>query len=243
MDCDGDVDTVDGVLVLRRFAGMNANAPCLGAYGVDCVGGVDEADVLGMFLFLGGIPPDLPDGCPLIGQELVPTPQPTPLPTPTPTLAATLTPTPAATVTPTPSETSQPSTGSEDIDYCVFAILSYEVLNAPALAGDASCNVPSGTDWDCEFPHQFNDAECFGESSGHYFDCYFYQQNWGYCASDIGPDYQCTNVSGLSDCSPVDLPGPSYVCTISDVITCATDDAAPDFACTREGQAFACAPD
>lgn len=66
-DCDGQVLLGDGMLILRLAADFIADAPCLGAHGVDCTGLIDELDVLALFKYLGDVPSDLPEGCTPIG--------------------------------------------------------------------------------------------------------------------------------------------------------------------------------
>jgi uncharacterized protein YkwD len=239
VNCDGRVNAGDGVLVLRRAAHMAALAPCLEPNGVDCQGAIDTVDALAIFQFIGGLHPNLPAGCPLLGEHILPTATPTPAATPTPT--PTTTPTTASpSVTAAPTPTSPPA--GPGIHHCFLAILSYEVVNAPALAGEATCSVGVGTPYACDFPPQYNDAECAPTSSGGpALDCYVYQQDWAWCDASSGPDYQCSNNdNGTTLCFPIGAAGPEYICAVGDAITCLTEDAAPHFACTREGQAFAC---
>ncbi len=80
MDCNGDVDAVDALRILRHAAGLNPNLPqgCdpIGPADaspkgdMDCNGDVDAVDALRILRHAAGLNPNLPPGCPAIGQPL-----------------------------------------------------------------------------------------------------------------------------------------------------------------------------
>jgi hypothetical protein len=67
-DCDGDVDSVDALFVLRDTAGLPHSAACIARGDVDCDGDRDSVDALAILRYVAGLPP-LPqnDPCPDIG--------------------------------------------------------------------------------------------------------------------------------------------------------------------------------
>lgn len=68
--CDGSIDAVDALQVLRSAAGMTSSAQCLEAAGdVDCDGDRDAVDALKILRHTAGLPADTP-GCTPIGQPL-----------------------------------------------------------------------------------------------------------------------------------------------------------------------------
>lgn len=96
VNCDGAVDAIDALAILRYAAGLSvgqqpgctalgAGNPPLGD--VNCSGAVDAVDALALLRFAAGLPVDLPPGCPPIGPAGTPGPSSTPSPpgTPTPT--------------------------------------------------------------------------------------------------------------------------------------------------------------
>lgn len=97
VDCDGDLDSVDGLKVLRHAAGLDVTqepgCPQLGSgappFGdVDCSGAVDAVDALLILRSVAGLPVTQPPGCGPIGPGGTPgaTPSPAPgSPTPSPT--------------------------------------------------------------------------------------------------------------------------------------------------------------
>ena len=154
MNCDGSVNPIDSLLVLRHDAGLAVNLPpgcdAIGSTGgsaapsssggdskgdMNCDGSVNPIDSLLVLRHDAGLAVNLPPGCDVIGSNVstptpeqtlpdrpsftaVPTatqPPATPTPTPTPTAAAatqtpvTSTPTPTATPTPTPTATPAPT--------------------------------------------------------------------------------------------------------------------------------------
>lgn len=97
VDCDGSVDSVDGLRILRHVAGLDPNLPAgcppltaLSGPGprgdMDCNGTVDSVDSLRILRYTAGLDPGLPGGCGAIGGPVgggSPTPTPTPSPVPT----------------------------------------------------------------------------------------------------------------------------------------------------------------
>lgn len=78
VDCDGDVDTVDALFVLRHVAALPVNLPkgCpeIGTDGppasgnVDCDGDVDTVDALFILRHVAALPVNVPKGCAPIGS-------------------------------------------------------------------------------------------------------------------------------------------------------------------------------
>jgi hypothetical protein len=79
IDCDGDVDAVDALQLLRHVAGLGANqgpdCPEVGApigdtiFGdIDCDGDVDAVDALLILRFIAGLPTNQPNDCQPLGQ-------------------------------------------------------------------------------------------------------------------------------------------------------------------------------
>ncbi len=66
-DCDGEVDAVDALLVLRRAATLQPYAACIGAATVDCDLDTDAVDALFILRHVAALPIGLPEGCPPIG--------------------------------------------------------------------------------------------------------------------------------------------------------------------------------
>ena len=239
VNCDGDVDAIDGMLILFLAADLAANTPCLAAQGVNCTGLVDEFDVLALFRFLANLNPNIPGECPPIG--VVPTPAPTVTPTvsPGPTITGGPTPTAATTVKP------GPTLAPDEIGHCFLALASYDLVNEQPLSGAASCFVDAGANYACYFPGAANSFTCDSSlASMPDQDCYVYQTAWVYCAAvGHGTHYQCNNSQGVSQCLPVEDPAsPIYDCVVDETaVTCLTEAAFPDFHCTRTEQSFACA--
>lgn len=134
VDCDGDVDSVDSLMVLRHVAGLalTQQPPCpdIGTaaaeppavFGdVDCDGDVDSVDALLVLRHVAGLPAGLPADCPPVGPAT-----PTPLPTlpPAPTPPGTATPLP----TPVPALVTLRHTGWH-VDASGMALAAGEVLN------------------------------------------------------------------------------------------------------------------
>lgn len=100
VDCNGSVNSVDGLRILRQVAGLAPNLPAgcppltaLAGPGpradMDCNGTVDSVDSLRILRYTAGLDPGLPGGCGAIGAPVggdgpTPTPTPTAAPTPSP---------------------------------------------------------------------------------------------------------------------------------------------------------------
>lgn len=65
-DCDEDVDSVDGLQVLRRVAGLLAHG-CVFAGNVKCDDALDAVDALAILRYVAALILILPPGCPEIG--------------------------------------------------------------------------------------------------------------------------------------------------------------------------------
>lgn len=66
-DCDVDVDTVDGLMVLRNSAGMTTG-DCIAMGDVDCDDDIDTVDALMLMRHVASLPVNVPSGCVPIGQ-------------------------------------------------------------------------------------------------------------------------------------------------------------------------------
>ncbi len=66
-DCDGDVDSIDALWVLKDTVGLPHSAACIAEGDVDCDGDVDSVDALRILRHVAGLPVNLPPGCPKIG--------------------------------------------------------------------------------------------------------------------------------------------------------------------------------
>jgi subtilisin family serine protease len=67
VDCDFDVDAVDGLLVLRYVAALPLGAGCLGMAFAHCDAAVSSVDALVILRHIVGLPLNLPPGCAIIG--------------------------------------------------------------------------------------------------------------------------------------------------------------------------------
>lgn len=67
VDCDGDVDSVDGLFVLLEVGGIDAGKCVATAADVDCSGATDAVDALKVMRHVAGLPVVLPEGCARIG--------------------------------------------------------------------------------------------------------------------------------------------------------------------------------
>jgi len=68
VDCDGGIDAVDALKVLRGSAGLSNAGGCLAGSGdANCSGAVNAVDALILLRHVAGLPVTLPEGCPLIG--------------------------------------------------------------------------------------------------------------------------------------------------------------------------------
>ena len=138
INCDGRVDAVDAMMILRYGAGMTVSQydPCPGIgapndqdlFGdVDCDDDVDSADSLAVLRFTVGLPVNLTPGCPSVGPT-TPTPRPTPTPHPTPTLPPTP---PGQTPSPVPAELTLRNSGWH-VDSNGFLTIGGEIANESA---------------------------------------------------------------------------------------------------------------
>jgi hypothetical protein len=68
VDCDGGIDSVDALKVLRGAAGLSNAGGCFEGFGdVNCSGDVGAVDALFLLRHVAGLGVALPVGCPLIG--------------------------------------------------------------------------------------------------------------------------------------------------------------------------------
>ena len=68
VNCDGAVNSVDSLMILRSVAGLPVTADCLDAVGdVDCDGDKDSVDALKILRYVAGLPVSQPQGCSVIG--------------------------------------------------------------------------------------------------------------------------------------------------------------------------------
>lgn len=68
VDCNGDVDAIDALFVLRTTAGLASRAACIDLGDVDCDSDIDAVDALGILRFVAQLPAASGDGdCPAIG--------------------------------------------------------------------------------------------------------------------------------------------------------------------------------
>lgn len=208
VDCSGGVDMFDGIEVLKVIGGAAAHAPCITASGPDCTGFLTANDALVLFLYLGGLPVDLPDGCPAIGSITTPTPGPSPTVTPTPT------------ATPTPDGTPGPGAA---MDHCWLAPVVYDITYHWLLDGDYTCTPDNGASYTCNFPSGSNAIECATDTGLDDYSCYVWSDA-GIdvpCASSLttGGDYLCHQGEASIICE-ADT-SPTYICTVEDqLVTC-----------------------
>lgn len=67
-DCDGEVDSVDALMVLRNTAGLPHSAKCIAAGDVDCDQDIDSVDALKILRYVAGLGNPVPPGCGPIGE-------------------------------------------------------------------------------------------------------------------------------------------------------------------------------
>jgi plastocyanin len=68
VDCNGVINSIDALKVLRHSAGLNS-PPCIALGDVDCNGLINSIDALKILRHSAGLPPaPKPSGCPDIGQ-------------------------------------------------------------------------------------------------------------------------------------------------------------------------------
>ena len=64
MNCDGVVNSVDALMILRSVAGLPVTADCLDTAGdVDCDDDKDSVDSLKILRYVAGLPVSQPQGC------------------------------------------------------------------------------------------------------------------------------------------------------------------------------------
>lgn len=236
-DCDGDVDSADGILVLMLAAHLGPTTPCLSFDGVNCQGLIDVTDVLALLAYLGDIRFELPVGCPPLGIIVTLSPSPVPTASPTPTATPTPTPTPPPTsASPVPSVTPV----GESVHHCLLALLSYQ-LDTGQLGGEVRCTPAAGTGYDCYFGNV--NAACMASSNAYPDYACSLTADFADCTPYSGdPEYQCfLNTPGAVECLPTQAGYPTYECGISGgAVTCTSDPPFPDFVCTKQAVDFDC---
>ncbi len=68
VDCDGQIDAVDALLVLRFVAALGPFATCIQAGEVNCDAALDAVDALHILRFVAGLSVSLREGCAPMGQ-------------------------------------------------------------------------------------------------------------------------------------------------------------------------------
>jgi hypothetical protein len=68
-DCDGGIDSVDGLAILLEVVGRD-EVPCRDAADVDCDGELDAVDALLILRFVAGLHTDVAAGCQAVGEIL-----------------------------------------------------------------------------------------------------------------------------------------------------------------------------
>jgi serine protease len=63
VNCDGIIDVVDALWILRHVAGFNPDAECITKANVDCDDDMDVVDALFILRFVANLPISLPPGC------------------------------------------------------------------------------------------------------------------------------------------------------------------------------------
>jgi hypothetical protein len=235
-NCDGHIDSEDGILLLMRAANFDSFAPCLGLQGVNCQGLVDITDVLALLSFLGNIPFELPLGCPPLG--IVVTPVPTASPTPTVTPAPTETPVSTPTLT-SVSGTPTPTPIEKDANHCILALVAYQIDTA-LLDGEAHCTPAFGTSYTCYFGSV--NAVCVSSTNYPDYTCSF-ATDFADCLPYSGNlEYQCfRNSPGAVECLPTELGYLSFDCAVlGGQVTCTSTPADSNFACTKQAVGFDC---
>ncbi|MEX1195456.1 MAG: CAP domain-containing protein [Dehalococcoidia bacterium] len=213
VNCNGTIDLFDGLEVLKAIGGALADAQCLTFEGLDCLGGINAGDALAVFLYLGGVPMDLPAECPPIGAEITPTPGPSESATPTPTV------TPDETSSASPSPTTNPDAA---MDHCWLAPIAYDMTYPWQLDGDYECAPVNGAAYSCNFPSASNAVECTNDTVAHY-SCYVW--------SDPQIDVPCASSLSTDE---------DYLCHRGETAITCTADTSPTYVCTVEGQLVTC---
>ncbi|HSP55450.1 MAG TPA: dockerin type I repeat-containing protein, partial [Dehalococcoidia bacterium] len=71
VSCDGTVNAVDSLQILRSAAGLATSAACLpDAADVNCDGAVNAVDALRILRYVAGLLNEIPDGCAPVGEPL-----------------------------------------------------------------------------------------------------------------------------------------------------------------------------
>jgi len=76
VDCDGDVNSVDALLLLRVSSQQSTDEGCDAGTDNDCNGALDAIDALRVLRHSAGLSVDYRRGCPLIGGNQTPAPSP-----------------------------------------------------------------------------------------------------------------------------------------------------------------------
>lgn len=63
VNCDGSVNAVDALGIIRFFAFADPVADCIGKGYVNCDGLLNLADALVILRYVGGLPLGIPEGC------------------------------------------------------------------------------------------------------------------------------------------------------------------------------------
>ncbi len=66
--CDGTVDAVDALFILREVAGLGPAPDCIARGDVDCDSDLDAVDALRILRYVAGLNPNLPPNCEPIGE-------------------------------------------------------------------------------------------------------------------------------------------------------------------------------
>ena len=73
--CEGTIDTLDALHILRRAADMSNLGLCAAQTGdVNCSGAIDATDALLILRYAAGFTVTTPQGCPRLGQDTIPMP-------------------------------------------------------------------------------------------------------------------------------------------------------------------------
>lgn len=67
VDCNGDIDAIDALFVLRTAAGMASQAACIDLGDVDCDSDIDAVDALRILRFVAHLPAPSAGDCPAVG--------------------------------------------------------------------------------------------------------------------------------------------------------------------------------
>ncbi|HSP55038.1 MAG TPA: hypothetical protein VLS25_05565, partial [Dehalococcoidia bacterium] len=67
-DCNGRVDSVDALRVLRHVASLPPDPACIDAGNVKCDDGLSAVDALFILRYVAHLPNNIPSGCGPIGE-------------------------------------------------------------------------------------------------------------------------------------------------------------------------------